>query len=286
MTKKPIAWVVDSTAYVSDVLASHPDVHVVPLAIHFGQEQYADGVDLTSEQLYDRIRNADEFPKTSQPAAGEFAKLYEKISENYEAILAVHVSSKLSGTMSSSKSGAEIAEVQMESVDSLALSSGITKLVERGLVLQERGMNLQEIAEKLRSEVKNLRNYILIGNLNQLYKGGRMSGVQFFLGSLLQVKPIIHLNELGELKALDKVRSQKKALNYLVDKAVEAYEKDGVRSIDLMQGNVLAQAEELKNLIQAKAPNLEVRVGEISSVLAVHAGEGTIAAMWHVPAED
>ena len=286
MTKKPIAWVVDSTAYVSDILAAHPDVHVVPLTIHFGQEQYADGIELTSQQLYDRIRNADEFPKTSQPAAGEFAKLYEKISENYEAILAVHVSSKLSGTMSSSKSGAEIAEVQMECVDSLALSSGITKLLERGLVLQERGMNVQEIAEKLRGEVKNLRNYILIGNLNQLYKGGRMSGVQFFLGSLLQVKPIIHLNEIGELKALDKVRSQKKALNYLVDKAVDAFEKDGVRSIDLMQGNVLAQAEELKNLIQAKAPNLEVRVGEISSVLAVHAGEGTIAAMWHVPAED
>jgi DegV family protein with EDD domain len=286
MTKKPIAWVVDSTAYVSDILAAHPDVHVVPLTIHFGQEQFADGLELTSDQLYERIRNADEFPKTSQPAAGEFAKLYEKISQNYEAILAIHVSSKLSGTLSSSKSGAEIAEVNMECVDSLALSSGITKLVERGLVLQERGLNLHEITVKLQSEVTNFRNYILIGNLNQLYKGGRMSGVQFFLGNLLQVKPIIHINELGELKALDKVRSQKKALNYLVEKVVDSYEKDGVRSIDLMQGNVVSQAEELKKLIQAKAPNLEVRIGEISSVLAVHAGEGTIAALWHVPAED
>ena len=82
------------------------------------------------------------------------------------------------------------------------------------------------------------------------------------------------------------MRSQKKALNYLVEKVVDAYEKDGVRSIDLMQGNVLSQAEELKNLIQAKAPNLEVRIGEISSVLAVHAGEGTLAVLWHVPAVD
>lgn len=285
MTKKPIAWVIDSTAFVSPILADHPDVFVVPLNIHFGQEQYADGIDLSTTELYDRIRNAEEFPKTSQPAAGEFAKLYEKISENYEAILAVHVSEKLSGTIGSSKAGAEIAEVQMECVDSLSLSSGITKLVERGLILQQRGLNLEEIATQLRSEVKNLRNYILIGNLNQLYKGGRMSGVQFFLGTLLQVKPIIYLTELGELKALDKVRSQKKALNYLVDKAVDAYEKDGVRSIDLVQGNIPDQAEELKNLIQAKVPNLEVRVGEISSVLAVHAGEGTLAALWHVPAE-
>ncbi len=283
MTKKPIAWVVDSTAYVSPVLANHPDVFVVPLNIHFGQEQYADGIDLTTTELYDRIRNAEEFPKTSQPAAGEFATLYEKISEAYEAIIAVHVSEKLSGTLGSSKSGAEIAEVQMEVVDSLALSSGITKLVERGLLLQENGMELHEIAAQLRNEVQNLRNYILIGNLNQLYKGGRMSGVQFFLGSLLQVKPIIHLNEQGELKALDKVRSQKKAMNYIVDKAVESYEKDGTRSIDLMHGNVAEQAEEIKNLIQAKTPDLEVRIGEISSVLAVHAGEGTIAALWHVP---
>jgi DegV family protein with EDD domain len=212
MTKKPIAWVVDSTAYVSPVLANHPDVFVVPLNIHFGQEQFADGIDLTTTELYDRIRNAEDFPKTSQPAAGEFATLYEKISEAYEAIIAVHVSEKLSGTIGSSKSGAEIAEVQMEVVDSFALSSGITKLVERGLLLQESGMELHEIAAQLRNEVQNLRNYILIGNLNQLYKGGRMSGVQFFLGSLLQVKPIIHLNEQGELKALDKVRSQE---NYL-----------------------------------------------------------------------
>jgi len=285
MTKKPIAWVVDSTAYVSPVLKNHPDVFVVPLNIHFGQEQYADGIDLTTTELYDRIRNAEEFPKTSQPAAGEFAKLYEQISENYEAILAVHVSAKLSGTIGSSKSGAEIAEVHMECVDSLALSSGITKLVERGIVLQERGMKLEEIATQLRNETKNLRNYILIGNLNQLYKGGRMSGVQFFLGSLLQVKPIIHLTEDGELKALDKVRSQKKAVSYLVDKIVDAYENDGVRSIDLMQGNVIEQADELKALILAKVPDLEVRVDEISSVLAVHAGEGTIAVLWHVPAE-
>ena len=285
MTKKPIAWVVDSTAYVSPVLKNHPDVFVVPLNIHFGQEQYADGIDLTTTELYDRIRNAEEFPKTSQPAAGEFAKLYEQISENYEAILAVHVSAKLSGTIGSSKSGAEIAEVHMECVDSLALSSGITKLVERGIFLQERGMKLEEIATQLRNETKNLRNYILIGNLNQLYKGGRMSGVQFFLGSLLQVKPIIHLTEDGELKALDKVRSQKKAVSYLVDKIVDAYENDGVRSIDLMQGNVIEQADELKALILAKVPDLEVRVDEISSVLAVHAGEGTIAVLWHVPAE-
>ena len=96
MTKKPIAWVVDSTAYVSPALANHPDVFVVPLNIHFGQEQYADGIDLTTTELYDRIRNAEEFPKTSQPAAGEFATLYEKISEAYEAIIAVHVSEKLS----------------------------------------------------------------------------------------------------------------------------------------------------------------------------------------------
>ena len=285
MTKKSIAWVVDSTTYVSPILANHPDVFVVPLNIHFGQEQYADGIDLTTTELYDRIRNAEEFPKTSQPAAGEFAKVYEKISESYEAIIAIHVSEKLSGTIGSSKSGAEIAEVHMELVDSLSLSSGITKLVERGLILQKRGMELNEIAANLRSEVKNLRNYILIGNLNQLYKGGRMSGVQFFLGSLLQVKPIIHLNEHGELKALDKVRSQKKAMNYLVDKAIESYENDGTQSLDLMHGNVPEQATEIKRLIQAKAPNLEVRIGEISSVLAVHAGEGTIAALWHVPAE-
>ncbi|SDN28108.1 EDD domain protein, DegV family [Psychrobacillus sp. OK028] len=282
MTLKKIAWLVDSSAYISNTLKDHPDVYVIPLNIHFGLEQFVDGVDLTPDQLYDRLRNGTEAAKTSQPSAGEFAMLYEKLSKEYDSIIAIHVSKSLSGTLSSSISGAEIAQIQVEFIDSFSLSAGITGLVEKGLQLQEAGQSYQDIATELRDMTSKFRNYILIGNLTQLYKGGRLSSAQFYLGSLLKIKPIIQINTEGELKELDKVRSHKKAIQYLINKAVEAAEKDGLKHVYIMHANAEQQATDLKLAILQQAPNLQFTIGEISTSLAVHAGEDTIALLWYL----
>lgn len=281
MTLKKIAWLVDSSAYMSNTLKEHPDVYVISLNIHFGLEQFVDGVDLTSDQLYNRIRNGTESIKTSQPSAGEFAVLYEKLSQEYDSIIAIHVSNSLSGTLSSSVSGAQIAQIQVEFVDSFSLSAGITGLVEKGLQLQDEGQSYQEIAVALREMVSKFRNYILIGNLTQLYKGGRLSSAQFYLGSLLKIKPIIQINHHGELQELDKVRSHKKAIQYLINKAVEAATKDGLQHVYIMHANAEQQANDLKEAILQQAPQLQFTIGEISTSLAVHAGEDTIALLWY-----
>lgn len=281
MTMKKIAWLVDSSAYMSNTLKEHPDVYVISLNIHFGLDQFVDGVDLTSEQLYNRIRNGTDSIKTSQPSAGEFAVLYEKLSQEYDSIIAIHVSNSLSGTLSSSVSGAQIAQIQVEFIDSFSLSAGITGLVEKGLQLQDEGQSCQEIAVELREMVSKFRNYILIGNLTQLYKGGRLSSAQFYLGSLLKIKPIIQINHLGELQELDKVRSHKKAIQYLINKAVEAATKDGLQHVYIMHANAEQQANDLKEAILQQAPQLQFTIGEISTSLAVHAGEDTIALLWY-----
>lgn len=279
MNKKPIAWIVDSTAYVSEELKQHPDFFSVPLNIHFGEKQFVDGVDLNPEQLYAKIKKAEEFPKTSQPSPGEFAERFKVIAEQYEQAIAVHVSSKLSGTLSSSTAGAELAGFPVTFIDSLSLSYGISGLIEKGIDMYDSGASVQEITAELKKMVGTVHNFILIGQLDQLYKGGRMSGVQFFLGSLLKVKPIVQISSEGELVAIDKVRSEKKALQYLVDKIATSHHA-GRKSIHLMHGNILDQAEHLKNLITEQVPDLEVKIGDISSVLAVHAGEGTLAVFW------
>ncbi|MFF2753275.1 DegV family protein [Psychrobacillus sp. NPDC058041] len=282
MTKKKIAWVVDSSAYVNTSLQEHPDVYIIPLYISFGQQQFIDGVDLTSEQLYERIRNGTENAKTSQPSTGEFAELYTNLSKEYESIIAIHISKSLSGTISSSINGAQIAQVQVECIDSLSLSAGITGLVEKGLLLEEQGLSFEEIASSLRKEATKFRNYILIGNLTQLYKGGRLSSAQFYLGSLLKIKPIIQINNKGELKELDKVRSHKKAIQYLINKVIESVQSEGVDLVYIMHANAIEQANALKNDLQLQSPSLQVTIGEISTALAVHAGEETLAVLWYV----
>lgn len=279
MMKKPIAWIVDSTAYISEELRQHPDFFSVPLNIHFGEKQFVDGVDLNPQQLYEKIKNAKEFPKSSQPSAGEFAERYKVIAEQYEQAIAVHVSGKMSGTLASSIAGSEISGFPVTFIDSLSLSYGVTGLIERGMEMQDEGATVPEIEAQLKKMAGTMHNYILMGQLEQLYKGGRMSAAQFFIGSLLKVKPIVHITPEGELQPVDKVRSEKKALQYLVDKVVTGHHP-GRTKIHVMQGNVLEQAEHLKTLIMEQIPDLEVKIGDISSVLAVHAGEGTLAVLW------
>ena len=281
MTEKKIAWITDSTAFVTEELKNHPDVYVIPLSITFGDETFEDGIDLSTDQLYDRIRSHKEIPKTSQPSAGRFAELFEKLKETYESAIAIHVSSKLSGTINSCLSGAALANFPVETVDSRSMSYAITTLMNKGLQMADNEISAEEIAEDLRNEAKNSENYILLGSLDQFYKGGRMSGTAYLLGSLLKIKPIIQINTDGEFILFDKVRSEKKAIKRMLDLLGESYKKHSISQVQIMHGNVHEKAKELAGEIKALFPKIDIFIGEISSTIAAHAGEGTLATIWH-----
>lgn len=281
MSKKKIAWVTDSTAFVTKELQDHPDVHVIPLYITFGEEQFQDGVELTTDELYTRIRENKELPKTSQPPAGEFAEMYEKLKENYDEAIAVHVSSEISGTIASSTQGKDMADFPVTVVDSLSMSHAITNLIEKGLELENTGKSASEIGEILQTEAKKSENYVLLGSLDQFYKGGRMSGTQYLIGNLLKVKPIIQVNNEGKFHLFQKVRSEKKATKRLIELFKEAMDQYKIDSVQIMHGNVEHRAEEVKALVHEQFPEMKVIIGEISSTIAAHAGEGTVAMIWH-----
>ncbi|MCR8844998.1 DegV family protein [Paenibacillus sp. SC116] len=280
MTKK-IAWITDSTAYMPDNLKHNEDVFVIPMGIVFGNDVFDDGIDLTTEELYRRIREEKEMPKTSQPPIGRYAALFEQLkTAGYDCAIAIHVSEKISGTLACCHSAADLASFDVEVVDSKAMSYVLTTLLYKGLELAEQGLSYQEIAAQLRQEANKAENYIVLGNLDQFYKGGRMTGTQYLVGSLLRIKPVLRIHE-GAFELFDKVRSEKKAYARLVELFQHAYERNHIQSIQIMHGNVIDKAESLKQQIQALFPQLEVVIGEISSAIAVHAGEGTVAVIWH-----
>lgn len=281
MEKKKIAFVTDSTAFLSEELIGHPDVYVVPIIVISEGNEREDGIDLSSDELYDMIRNNKEVPKTSQPSVGKFVELYEKLKSEYDSAIAIHVSNKLSGTISSSTAGKNQVGFNVEIIDSLSLSFGITELISKGLELVSKDVEIPEIVAELKEQVTRSQNLVLLGKLEQLYKGGRMSGAQFLLGNLFQIKPILTINSEGELGLLERVRSEKKATNRIVELLKVSCEENHVTQIGIMHGNVLEKATELQNKIQEEIPNVEIILGEISSSLAVHAGEGTIALFWN-----
>ncbi|MGN7400662.1 DegV family protein [Cytobacillus praedii] len=281
MTVKKIAWITDSTAYITDDLKKHPDVYVIPLSITFGDETFEDGIDLSTDQLYKRIVSAKEIPKTSQPAAGRFAELFEQLKKNYDSAVAVHISSKLSGTINSCLSGAALADFPVEAVDSKSMSYAITTLINKGMDLAEKGMSSKEIASFLQEDAAKSENYFLLGSLDQFYKGGRMSGTAYLLGSLLNIKPIIRINNHGEFELFEKVRSEKKAVKRMLELLGDAYKKHSISQVQILHGNVHEKAKELGNEIKALFPKLDIFIGEISSTIAAHSGEGTLATLWH-----
>ncbi|MRH41334.1 DegV family EDD domain-containing protein [Aquibacillus halophilus] len=281
MTNKKIAFVTDSTAYLTDELRNHPDVYVVPIVVISENKEYEDGVDLSSEQLYDIIRNNKEVPKTSQPSVGKFEDLYQQLKKNYDHAIAIHVSNKLSGTIASSSAGKDHVDFDVEVIDSYSISYGMSELIYKGLSLVEQDVDVKEIANQIRERVTKSRNLILLGSLDQLYKGGRMSGAQFLVGNVLQIKPILVLNSEGELGVLERIRSEKKATNKVVKLFKQSCDEKSVKKVGIMHGNVLEKAMELKQRIEKEIPDIDIVVGEISSSIAVHAGEGTVALFWN-----
>nr|WP_226035307.1 DegV family protein [Aquibacillus saliphilus] len=282
MDRKKIAFVTDSTVYLTESLRRHPDVYVVPIIVISEGCQYEDGVNLSSEKLYDIIRSNNEIPKTSQPSIGTFEKLYEQLKKDYDHAIAIHISSKLSGTLASSTAGKNHVGFHVEVVDSLSLSYAITTLIDKGLELVNQDVEVKEIANQLREEASRSRNLILLDSLEQLYKGGRMSGIQFLLGNFLKIKPILSVNSEGNLGLFERVRSEKKAVNRIVGLLKQSSEENIVKQVQIMHGNVLDKAESLKQRIKKVIPEIDVVIGEVNSSLAVHAGEGTLAILWHL----
>lgn len=274
-----VAWVTDSTAFLNDDLKNHPDLYQIPMTIIMDGKEYTDGVDLTSEELYARLKTLETPPKTSQPAIGAFQDLYEKLKENYDYIIAVLVSAKLSGTVSSSEQASQLVDIQVYSVDSKILSYPLTRMILKGMEWTESGMEVEEVIKKLEMLRDTGETYVLIGSLEQLHRSGRMSGVQFFLGSMLNVKPIISVHD-GELSVREKARSEKKAKDKIVKLLRSAHEKKPLKEVFILYGLHPAEAEEWKEELQEEFPYIKFGCYSLGATIGVHAGENTLGISW------
>ncbi|MFD3447228.1 DegV family protein [Microbacteriaceae bacterium 4G12] len=277
---KKIAWIIDSTAYITEELKAHPDVFMVPLYIMFGDEVYEDNVTITPEELTQKMKEYNAIPTTSQPSIGRFVELYEEIKEQYEKVIMLHVSSRLSGTYNASKQAADIVGLDYHIIDTEVMTVAITYLLEEGLYLEKKGKSFSEITDRLERIVPTLEDYILIGNLAQLHKGGRLSSAQFFLGTLLNIKPIVQIRN-GIIDVYEKVRSEKKAIKLIMEKCEQALQRHDITKAAVVHGNREEDAMKWKEMILAIKSTLHIDIVPITSTLSVHAGEGTIAVLWY-----
>jgi DegV family protein with EDD domain len=275
-----VAWITDSTSNIEPEFALQHNILIVPIGISFNGETYKDGVDITEEEFYQKLISSPELPKTSQPSIGELVSMYEELKKEYDLGIAVHLSSELSGTANASKQAAELAEFPLELVDSRLISLPVEYMILKGQEMIQQGVSPTEVAEKLRTMYVNNQLYVMIGSLEQLHKGGRVTALQMMMGSLLQIKPILTFNE-GKIIPFDKVRSKKKALSYMVSRLKNDLDEGmKVNTVFILIGSAEEEAESIAEQIRSLSPDIEIVRGPLGSAIGVHAGAGTIAISW------
>lgn len=266
--------VVDSTADLLPELRRQVDV--VPLTVHFGQQEYVDGVTIQAEEFYRKLADCKELPTTSQATPFDFDKVFEPIIAEGDTVVAIVVSSRLSGTYQSARIAAEDYPGKVFVVDTLQVAISSSVLVAYALELVQKGMGAAEIAEELTAVREKVHLMAVVDTLEYLQKGGRVSKTVAIAGGLLNVKPIIGLTE-GEIKMLGKARGNKQA-NALMNKEIARLGVDFSKPILL--GYTGTDDALLRKYMEESSDLWEGRVLPatiVSAVIGTHAGPGAVA---------
>ena len=214
-----VAIVTDSASDLDAARAAALGIAVVPLAVSFGDETFKAGVDLTSEAFWARMTAPEApFPKTAASSPGDFQAVYEQaFAAGADAVVSVHVAGTLSGTMKSASIARDLlADREIHLVDSTSASMGEGLLAELGVQLASHGVSAAEIARVLADRATDLNVYVALDTLEYLKRGGRISGAQAAIGTLLSVKPIITIKD-GKVEATERVRTKSKARERVIE---------------------------------------------------------------------
>ncbi|PLR66858.1 DegV family protein [Bacillus sp. UMB0893] len=278
---RKIAWVTDSTASIDEELTDHPDVYWVPMVICINDEEYLDGVNLKAEDLYVLLKDSSNAITTSQPSPGTFVELYKKLADEYDEIVSIHLSSLLSGTYTSAVQAAAEVDIPVTVVDSLTLTEPLTRLVKAAMKMHEAGIEINQIASKLEKIRENHRTYVLIGDLTRLHKSGRMTGTQYYLGSLLNIQPIIRV-ESGKLTTAEKVRSEKKAFQYIVNLIREGNQNHAIDEVAILFSSKRVKSSKLYDVIKKEFPDIHLKLVPLCTTIGVHTGEDVVGVSWFI----
>ena len=285
LTAQNTAIVLDSTADFPDAPSRFPNWRVVPLYVRFGEESFRDYVELGPDAFYDRLRHTAELPTTSQPTPQDFLSAYEELGA-YDRILSLHIASNLSGTFASAGLAAqELGGDRVRLHDSRTASAAIAML---GLAIQrrlERGTTDEEIEALVATYARDASLLFTVDTLEFLAKGGRIGRARALAGQLLNVKPVLTIDD-GEVVPLTRVRGWQKAM--------AEFEKRFTESVDgatgLRVGIAHAQAPErvtaLEELVRRLRPDAEIEhVTTLGAVVGTHAGPGTVGFFWFADPE-
>ncbi|MGB4645399.1 MAG: DegV family protein [Dictyoglomaceae bacterium] len=270
--------VTDSTAALSKEYVEKYDISVIPLKIAFGDEVFRDGIDITPELFFKKVREGDIFPKTSQPSVEEFYQTYSNIFDKYpdiDGIISIHISSKLSGTIVSANAARDLLPFKdkIYIIDSKIVELALGVLVIEMAKAIEKGANIEEIYKLIDRLVSNSVIRFTVETLEYLYRGGRIGAAQAWMGSVLQIKPILELRD-GVIEPVERVRTKQKAKARILELAKEEVDDRPVK-IAIAYSDNFDEVKDVAEEIKREFKVTDFYMGPFSCTILSHLGPGS-----------
>lgn len=266
--------VTDTTADLPPALAKELDITVIPLYVRFGEKVYRDHLDISQDDFYARLPVDPVHPSTSQPSPQDFIEVYEKLADNKDGIISIHISKKLSGTWDSATQAKKMMEgkVPIEVVDSMSVTMGLGLLAVLAGRMAKDGAALEEIKTAVEKAVPQIHVLALFDTLKYLAAGGRIGKAKALVGSVLNVKPVLAVKD-GEMHPAGQARSRAKGIARLVEWAGEF---SNIEDISVGHTTTPEDAEKLAEQMPDSFPNDKIIRARLGAVLGTHAGPGTL----------
>jgi DegV family protein with EDD domain len=266
--------VTDSGSDIPLEIAKELDITVVPVYIYFGDKAYKDGADIGPDELYKRLVEGPIYPTTTQPMPADFAKTYGTLSEDADAIVSIHLPTRMSGTYNAALQGIKIAKPKCEVhvVDSFLVSVGLGIIAMAAARVAKAGGKLAEVLEETNKAISQTQIRGLLDTLRYLLKGGRITKTKALLGTLLNVKPILTMRQ-GEIVQAGMARSYAKGIERLFE-FVKGY--PNLQEVAIAHSTVPKEAKALKKRITSIIDEERIQMFRIGAGLGVHGGPGTL----------
>lgn len=272
-----VALVTDSTCDLPQEYLDRNQIHVVPLRLAFGESVYIDRVTLSSEQFYTLLEGSRESPVSSQPSLSDFERTYRFLLEHYDSVIAMHISSKLSGTWNASRAAAEKVGGNITVIDSKTSSAPLGLLVMRAVEALDEGKGHDEIVSLVEKSIAGTKIFISLRTLKYMVRGGRVSPVKGFLASMLNLKPIVIVDEDGFARSFGQTRGWEENVKKIRELIGLECRKASVWNYAIVHAHSPESAEIAALGLTEIVGREPAYVMDICPVLGAHTGLGSVA---------
>ena len=271
------ALVTDSTCNVPSDLAADCHIYVAPLYILWGDDTYRDGIDLTEPQLFQRLKTASILPKTSQVSPKDFATLFTHAHETEEAdeVVCGVISCDLSGTYASAIQAKDMVDFPVHVVDTRQASWGLGFPMLAAASARDAGATPIEIAHAIQESSERSRVFFTVESLEYLHRGGRIGAASRFLGSALNIKPVLQVHE-GVVVPVDKVRTRKRAVERILKMAEICADGQPIQRLAIIHGDVEAEGQAMLETAVEQFKPRDAYLSFVTAVVGVHVGPGAL----------